>query len=118
MGNDVEFFRDSEKSEKIGKLHFLRQQEPKENETHYYSLVDFLDPVEQDTNYIGAFAVTAGNEVDEWAKEFEAKNDDYMAIMIKAIGDRFAEATAEYLHQQIRTAQQPELMSLIFQMMI
>ena len=51
---------------------------------------------------IGAFAVTAGAEVDEMAKEYEAKNDDYSSIMMKAVGDRLAEAFAEHLHEKVR----------------
>ena len=33
---------------------------------------------------------------------YEADNDDYSAIMVKALADRLAEAFAEYLHQQAR----------------
>jgi len=53
-------------------------------------------------DYIGAFAVTAGHGCDELAKSVEAEGDDYRAIMIKALADRFAEAFAEYLHARVR----------------
>ena len=53
-------------------------------------------------DYIGAFAVTAGQGCDELAKSIEASGDDYRAIMIKALADRFAEAFAEYLHAKVR----------------
>ena len=54
------------------------------------------------TDYVGAFAVTAGLGVDELVKKYEAKHDDYSAIIVKALADRFAEAFAEYLHAQAR----------------
>jgi 5-methyltetrahydrofolate--homocysteine methyltransferase len=52
---------------------------------------------------MGLFAVTAGLGIDELAKEYEKDHDDYHSIMVKAIGDRFAEAFAEYLHKLVRT---------------
>ena len=54
-------------------------------------------------DYIGAFAVTAGLGIDAKVKDFDAKNDDYSAIMLKALADRLAEAFAEHLHQRVRT---------------
>ena len=54
-------------------------------------------------DYIGAFAVTAGLGIDEKLQEFVAKNDDYGAIMLKALADRLAEAFAEHLHHRVRT---------------
>jgi 5-methyltetrahydrofolate--homocysteine methyltransferase len=51
---------------------------------------------------IGAFAVTAGIGVDGLVREYEAAHDDYHAIMVKALADRFAEAFAEYLHARAR----------------
>ena len=53
-------------------------------------------------DYVGAFAVTAGIGIDAKVKEFEAKKDDYSAIMLKALADRLAEAFAEHLHQLVR----------------
>ena len=40
--------------------------------------------------------------MEDFARTFEDKNDDYTSIIIKAIGDRFAEALAEMLHHKIR----------------
>jgi 5-methyltetrahydrofolate--homocysteine methyltransferase len=51
---------------------------------------------------MGAFCVTTGFGVDEWAAEFQKDLDDYNSIMVKALADRFAEAFAEYLHEKIR----------------
>jgi 5-methyltetrahydrofolate--homocysteine methyltransferase len=53
-------------------------------------------------DYIGGFAVTAGDGAGEYAAWFEKQNDDYSAIMVKALADRFAEAFAEYAHELVR----------------
>jgi len=99
----------------IHTLHFLRQQKKKENEQVYYCLADFIgdgrptalpssaDPVASvQLDYIGGFAVTAGDGAGEYAAWFEKQNDDYSAIMVKALADRFAEAFAEYAHELVR----------------
>jgi 5-methyltetrahydrofolate--homocysteine methyltransferase len=51
---------------------------------------------------VGAFAVTAGLGIERKLAEFEAKRDDYSAIMLKALADRLAEAFAEWLHMRVR----------------
>jgi 5-methyltetrahydrofolate--homocysteine methyltransferase len=82
----------------------LRQQEVIADDKPNKSLADFVAPIGSGvTDYIGAFAVTAGLGVDELVKKFEAKHDDYSAIIVKALADRLAEAFAEYLHAQART---------------
>ncbi|NLA50513.1 MAG: methionine synthase, partial [Alcaligenaceae bacterium] len=53
--------------------------------------------------YIGMFAVTGGLGVEKHVARFEAEDDDYSSIMIKAIADRFAEGFAEALHHRVRT---------------
>ncbi|MBR7513975.1 hypothetical protein KC219_27835, partial [Mycobacterium tuberculosis] len=53
-------------------------------------------------DYIGLFAVTGGIGVEKREKQFEADNDDYSAIMLKALADRFAEAFAELMHERVR----------------
>ncbi len=53
-------------------------------------------------DYVGAFAVTAGLGIEKKLAEFEAKKDDYSAIMLKALADRLAEAFAEWLHAKVR----------------
>jgi 5-methyltetrahydrofolate--homocysteine methyltransferase len=81
----------------------LRQQEVIADDKPNKSLADFVAPIESGvTDYVGAFAVTAGHGVDELVKKFEAKHDDYSAIIVKALADRLAEAFAEYLHAQAR----------------
>jgi 5-methyltetrahydrofolate--homocysteine methyltransferase len=56
----------------------------------------------EDADYVGAFAVTAGIGIDEHVARFEKSHDDYSAIILKALADRFAEALAEYLHAIVR----------------
>jgi 5-methyltetrahydrofolate--homocysteine methyltransferase len=50
---------------------------------------------------MGAFAVSI-HGADALAARFEAEQDDYRSIMVKALADRFAEAFAEQLHEHVR----------------
>jgi 5-methyltetrahydrofolate--homocysteine methyltransferase len=85
------------------RFHFLRQQKEKIGEQTYYSLADFIAPRDSGkSDVLGAFCVTAGGSVEDFATRFEKEHDDYSAILIKALGDRFAEATAEWLHAKAR----------------
>lgn len=82
----------------------LRQQHKKSEGKEYLALSDFIAPKDSGKqDYIGAFAVTTGFGTDELAKKYEAEHDDYNAIMVKALADRFAEAFAEFLHKKVRT---------------
>ena len=68
-----------------------------------FALADFVAPEETGLeDYLGMFAVTAGIGLDEKVAEFEAENDDYHAILLKAVADRLAEAFAERLHERVR----------------
>ncbi len=81
----------------------LRQQSQKSAGAPNIALADFIAPKDSGkTDYMGAFCVTTGFGVDEWAEEFEKNLDDYNSIMIKALADRLAEAFAEYLHEKVR----------------
>jgi len=81
----------------------LRQQSQKTKGAPNIALADFIAPKDSGkVDYMGAFCVTTGFGVDEWAAEFEKDLDDYNSIMVKALADRFAEAFAEYLHEKIR----------------
>jgi 5-methyltetrahydrofolate--homocysteine methyltransferase len=87
----------------VERFPMLRQQEVIADDKPNRSLADFVAPIESGiTDYVGAFAVTAGLGVDELVKKFEAQHDDYSAIIVKAIADRLAEAFAEYLHARAR----------------
>ena len=81
-------------------LHTLRQQMVKTNDRPNLALSDFIS--EDEGDHVGAFCVTSGAEADAMAKDFEAAGDDYSAIMVKALADRFAEAMAEWLHARVR----------------
>lgn len=88
------------KDDVIASFSFLRQQKSKET---CYCLADFIAPkTSTKTDYLGAFAVTVGSEVETLAKQYEQEGDDYQALLVKAIGDRLAEATTEYMHLQVR----------------
>jgi 5-methyltetrahydrofolate--homocysteine methyltransferase len=80
---------------------FLRQQSDYGDSRPNRSLADYIAP---DGDHLGAFAVTAGIGADELAARFAVENDDYQAIMAKALADRLAEAFAEYLHEVARRA--------------
>ncbi|MDB4953815.1 MAG: methionine synthase, partial [Myxococcales bacterium] len=87
----------------IARFPMLRQQEQKDI---CLSLADFiapLTPAGKPRDYLGAFILTSGHGVDALAGEFEKQHDDYSAIMAKALADRLAEATAEWLHHRVRT---------------
>lgn len=81
----------------------LRQQSQKTAGAPNIALADFIAPKETEIqDYMGCFCVTTGFGVDEKAAEFESQLDDYNAILTKALGDRLAEAFAEYLHLKVR----------------
>ena len=103
-GEDVDLFSTEAKDEKLATFHFLRQQKEKIKEgTPYQNLADFIAPAGSGrSDHIGAFAVTAGNEIEEYAKTFKDAGDDYTAILIQALADRFAEGLAELLHKRVR----------------
>ena len=103
-GEDVALYTDDTRTELLRTFHFLRQQKEKVKPgTPFQSLADFVTPLASGrADYLGAFAVTAGNEVEEYAKTFRDKGDDYTAIIIQALADRFAEGLAELLHRKVR----------------
>lgn len=81
----------------------LRQQSQKTAGAPNNALADFIAPKESGKqDYIGCFCVTTGFGVDEKAAQFEKQLDDYNSILVKALGDRLAEAFAEYLHLKVR----------------
>ena len=81
----------------------LRQQSQKTKGAPNIALADFIAPKDSGKNdYMGAFCVTTGFGVDEWADEYRDNLDDYNSIMVKSLADRLAEAFAEYLHEKVR----------------
>ena len=102
-GDDIRIYADETRGEPIAVLHTLRQQLSKREGRANAALSDFVAPHDSGlADYIGGFAVTAGIGEDEVAERFKRANDDYSAIMVKALADRLAEAFAERLHQRVR----------------
>ncbi len=103
VGDSVEVYADESRSRVLQIFPFLRQQNEKPAGQFQHCLADFIAPRDSGRiDYLGGFAVTSGHGVEEFAKEFEAKHDDYSAIMAKALGDRLAEALAELMHKKAR----------------
>ena len=100
--DDVEIYRDETRRDVAMTWHNLRQQNVKPTGRANMCLADFVAPRTSGvTDWIGAFAVSAGG-IEKRVAAFEAANDDYAAIMLKALADRFAEAFAECLHERVR----------------
>ena len=103
IGDDIEIYSDETRSDVITTIHSLRQQTQKPPGQANFALADYIAPKSTGLNdYIGAFAVAAGFGMEQKIKQFEQDHDDYSAILLKALADRFAEAFAERLHQRIR----------------
>jgi 5-methyltetrahydrofolate--homocysteine methyltransferase len=103
VGDDVEVYADESRSRVLTTFHFLRQQGLKPDDRVNYCLADFVAPKDSGArDYLGCFAVTAGIGIEERLEEFEARHDDYRAIMLKALADRLAEAFAELMHRRVR----------------
>ncbi|MBK1694720.1 methionine synthase [Chromatium weissei] len=104
--DDIAIYTDESRSTELTRLHHLRQQMLRNGERNQFNLClsDFIAPKEsQQRDYLGAFALTTGIGIEAHLARFAADNDDYSAIMLKALADRLAEAFAERLHQLIRT---------------
>ena len=105
IGDDIELYTDDTRTKILTTFHTLRQQMDKPENQPNYALADFIAPKDAGRrDYLGAFALTTGLGVDEIAHAYEADHDDYNAIMTKALADRLAEASAEWLHLQARLA--------------
>jgi len=106
VGDDIEIYTDDTRTTVLMTVHSLRQQMVREgnsNDRANMALADFIAPKDSGVkDYIGAFAVTAGIGTDEKVREFERDQDDYNAILFKALADRLAEAFAERMHQRVR----------------
>ncbi|MEO9656398.1 methionine synthase [Marinomonas sp.] len=102
--DDIELYKDDTREEVIETLSFLRiQNELTAPGKYNQCLADFVAPKTANIpDYMGAFACAAGFGIDPLVEKYEADHDDYNSIMIKAVADRLAEATAEYLHEKVR----------------
>jgi 5-methyltetrahydrofolate--homocysteine methyltransferase len=102
-GDDILLFADEARREPVAVLHTLRQQLARRDGRANLALADFVAPRASGlADYVGAFAVTAGIGEEAVVERFKGANDDYSAIMAKALADRLAEALAERLHQRVR----------------
>jgi 5-methyltetrahydrofolate--homocysteine methyltransferase len=107
--DDIALYADEARETPVLTWHGLRQQTEKQAGKPSRCLADFVAPhldaqgkPTQFKDYVGVFAVTAGIGVEKREQAFEAAHDDYSAIMLKALADRFAEAFAECMHERVR----------------
>jgi 5-methyltetrahydrofolate--homocysteine methyltransferase len=100
---DIEIYSDDSRKAVVATVHMLRQQMRKAQGEAHYCLADFVAPkTESIPDYVGAFAVSAGDGLDQLCARFERDHDDYSSIMAKVLADRLAEALAEFLHRRVR----------------
>jgi len=103
QGDDIVVYADETRKKPLAVLHSLRQQLSKREGRANSALSDFVAPRDSGlADYVGGFTVTAGLGEDEVADRFKRANDDYSAILVKALADRLAEAFAERMHQRVR----------------
>ncbi|MBQ0834468.1 methionine synthase [Marinobacter sp.] len=102
-GDDIVVYKDESRSEELTILHHLRQQDDKAPNKSMMTLSDFVaEEGTEHCDYVGGFAVTTGIGAEEMSLEYKNANDDYNAIMVKALADRLAEAFAERMHERVR----------------
>ena len=102
-GDDIIVYGDDDRQSEQTRLHHLRQQMKKPNDQANFCLSDYVAPVSSGKqDYVGGFVVTAGLGAEDITREYEANQDDYNAILVKALADRLAEALAEKLHELVR----------------
>jgi len=102
VNEDIEIYDES--CGKLTTLNNLRQQLDKKGHTPNYCLSDFIAPKDSGKqDYIGAFAVTSGINIDPLVGAYDVDLDDYNSIMVKAVADRLAEAFTELMHHKVRT---------------
>ncbi|KQT88194.1 methionine synthase [Aurantimonas sp. Leaf443] len=103
VGDDIRLFTDETREHELATFFTLRQQLSKRGDRPNVALADFVAPAGSGiADYVGGFVVTAGIEEEAIANRFAKANDDYAAIMVKALADRFAEAFAEAMHEKVR----------------
>ena len=108
IGDDIVLYSDEARQHPLFVWHNLRQQSERPivdgARRPNRCLADYVAPKDSGVaDYLGCFAVTTGHGVEKKVAEFQAKHDDYSAIMLKALADRLAEAFAELMHHRVRT---------------
>ncbi|AYF00381.1 methionine synthase [Paracoccus yeei] len=101
VGDDIRLFTDEGRAQELATLHTLRQQVSKRDGRPNVALADFVAP-EGLRDYVGGFVVTTGAEEQAIADRYKAAHDDFSAILVQALADRFAEALAEMMHERVR----------------
>lgn len=101
-GDDIVLWADEDRHQALARLHTLRQQIKKDDANTNYALSDFVRPNGMGSDWLGGFCVTAGHGELVRSDAYKRANDDYNAIMVKALADRFAEGFAEFLHARVR----------------
>jgi 5-methyltetrahydrofolate--homocysteine methyltransferase len=101
---DVIIYDQFKKNHELLRFSFLRQQQDKKDDSlPYRCLADYVAPKSSNImDTLGAFVVSAGEEIERIAADYIKQNDDYSGIIVKALGDRLAEAAAEYMHKKVR----------------
>lgn len=101
--DDIEIYTNEKRDQVLARFHMLRQQTQKPSGKPNLCLADYVAPKSSGrADYLGAFAVTSGINLDKHTHLLEEHNDDYSSILLKALADRLAEAFAECMHQRIR----------------
>jgi 5-methyltetrahydrofolate--homocysteine methyltransferase len=103
VGDDIEVYTDTSRTSVLTVFHTLRQQMEKAPGHYNWALADLIAPKQTALeDYLGAFAVTAGADIEPLLARFQKDHDDYNSIMTKALADRLAEALAELMHKRAR----------------
>ncbi|TMV83415.1 methionine synthase [Thioclava sp. BHET1] len=102
VGDDIRLYTGEDRGETLATLHTLRQQTAKRDGRPNLALSDFVAPEGKGADHVGGFVVTAGPEEAAIAEKMDKANDNYSAILVKALADRIAEAMAEMLHERVR----------------
>jgi len=102
-GDDIKVYKNDNRTEELATFFTLRQQLARRKNVPNLALADFIAPQSSGLkDYLGGFVVTTGPDDEKYVKMFEANNDDYSAVLVKALSDRFAEALAEFMHEKVR----------------
>lgn len=81
------------------RIPMLRQQKVSADGQPNLCLSDFLRPIYMEkTDCLGIFCATVDAEIVELYR-----HDDYQSMLAQTLSDRLAEATAERMHQEVRT---------------
>ncbi len=101
-GDDIKLYSDESRTQSHTTLHHIRQQMDRKRQQANFCLADFIAPEGEQQDWIGSFAVCAGFGIEQRVKDFQKEHDDYNAILLEALADRFAEAMAEKMHELTR----------------